>query len=95
MRLKEGLSIIWRDTKCYLTSVSKQGKQMLAIIPYKSRLIQTEERIPFVVLILGFCSFVWRFKLCQPQYRKTGCTRFVFVFCFSHKARAFANLTDI
>ena len=63
MRLKERLSIIWRDIRCYLTSVSKQGNQMLTIIPYERRLIQIEERDPFVVFILGFCSVAWRFKL--------------------------------
>ena len=102
MRLKERLSIIWRDIKCYLTSVSKQGNQMLAIIPYKRRLIQIEERVPFVVFILGFCSVAWRFKLFTVDSFANRSTAklvalvfflfsFVCVFVFPTKLRAFVK----
>ena len=56
MRLKERLSIIWRDIKCYLASASKEGNQMLAIIPYKRRLIQIEERDPSLCSYLDFVA---------------------------------------
>lgn len=102
MRLKERLSIIWRDIRCYLTSVSKQGNQMLAIIPYKRRLIQIEERDPFVVFILGFCSVAWRFKLFTVDSFANRSTEklaalvfflfsFVCVFVFPTKLRAFVK----
>ena len=104
MRLKERLSIIWRDIRCYLTSVSKQGNQMLAIILYKRRLIQIEERDPFVVFILGFCSVAWRFKLftvdsfanrSTAKLQLTALVFFLFsfvcVFLFPTKLRAFVK----